>query len=481
MPKRKIVDNDAKDKLTLKNQIHIMEEVISRASMAGMFDSGKKRDLDIACGYPDDITVTDYYNMYDRGDVASRVITAYPEYCWKEVPDVYEIEDKRITKFERAWKNLTSRNDISIFAALHSLDKLCGIGTFGVLLIGFNDGKELIQPVTDASDILYMQAFDETKVNITQFDTDTSSKRFSLPVMYSIQMSTGNTGSSITRDVHYTRIIHAGEGMDENPVYGRPRLKSVYNRFLDIKKVLGGSAEMFWKGGFPGTLFELDPEAEPTAASLTEMKEQIWNYENSLSRILRLQGVKPHALSVQIASPAEHLAAQFQTIAATTGIPARVLFGSEQAQLASGQDRKNWYDRVKARRNLFCIPVIVNPFVIRLQEVGILPEVKSFRVVWPEDNMMDTKEQADVARVMTEALCRYADSPLASSIMPFDQFMLRVLAYDSDVVRVIMEATQDEMNLAMKEDIEAEKELDAELNQKQVAVPETGDKSVKGY
>jgi hypothetical protein len=198
----------------------------------------------------------------------------------------------------------------------------------------------------------------------------------------------------------------------------------------------------------------LDPEAETTEASTTEMKEQIHRWEESLSRVLRLQGVDAKQLTVEIASPTEPLRAQFEAISATTGIPLRVLFGSEQAQLASTQDRRNWYDRVQARRENYCTPQIISPIAQRLIDVKVLPAPKiPFKVNWAFDNMLDDKEKADLARVKTEAIARYADSPMASTIVPPNQFLTRVLGFSIAEAEAIMEdVTQEILDDASEKD-----------------------------
>lgn len=439
------------------NRLSHLNEITSRFLLARKITEGHIRDIDNECGYPTDVSTQDYYDMYRRGDVARRVVTVFPEYCWKEIPEVYEVEEQKYTLFEQAWQKLVLNQSLNLMSALMNADRLSGIGRFGVLFLGFAGGGDFRTPVTSSKELLYLQAFDERNVSISKFEDNATNSRFAQPVMYKIKMANGSGGQG-DKEVHYSRVIHIAEGAVENPVYGTPRLESVFNRFLDIKKVLGGSAEMFWKGGFPGTVFDMDPEAEPTDASLLDMKEQIHRYEESLSRTLNLQGVKAQQLTVQVASPTEHLEAQFKAISATTGIPMRVLFGSEQAQLASTQDRKNWYDRVQSRRKNFCIPNILHPFVQRLIDVSILPKpTEPFRVHWPSDNMLDDKERADLGRVRTESIARYADSPMAETVVPVEQFLIRILGFTIEEAESIMK----DIKVKVQDDSAIEEDDDA--------------------
>ena len=58
--------------------------------------------------------------------------------------------------------------------------------------------------------------------------------------MISANYSNNNQdGVAFNRKVHWTRVIHIAESTLENPIYGIPRLRPVYNRLMDIEKVTG--------------------------------------------------------------------------------------------------------------------------------------------------------------------------------------------------------------------------------------------------
>ncbi|GAF99571.1 unnamed protein product, partial [marine sediment metagenome] len=87
-------------------------------------------------------------------------------------------------------------------------------------------------------------------------------------------------------------------------------------------------------------------------------------------------------------------------IAGATGIPQRILLGSERGELASGQDKASWDERVQDRRNEFATP-IVRDFVDRLSNVGALPEVE-YDVRWPEIEDLDEDTKANIATKWAE-------------------------------------------------------------------------------
>lgn len=124
----------------------------------------KRRNLNFDCGYPDDPIISPYLfrDLYDREPVATRVVQLMPKETWQVQPLIYEDESsENITEFEKAWDALSRdlRGEQSWYQDeegsptweyLKRADILSGIGTFGVLLLGLNDGLHLHQPVGGA-------------------------------------------------------------------------------------------------------------------------------------------------------------------------------------------------------------------------------------------------------------------------------------------------------------------------------------------
>jgi len=106
---------------------------------------GETRNIDGECGYPSDITDNDYKLMYARNGIAGRIVRILPEESWSENPLIYESEKPQDTEFERAWKALVKERHI--YHYLSRIDILSGIGRYGILLLGIDDGLELNLPV----------------------------------------------------------------------------------------------------------------------------------------------------------------------------------------------------------------------------------------------------------------------------------------------------------------------------------------------
>lgn len=425
---------------------------------------GGTRKLYDACGYPTEVTFEMCKNRYDRHDISARVVNAYPDATWRISPKVVERDDENITEFEKQWNSLVENT--RLFNYILRTDRLAGIGEYGVLFVGYDDGKDPSEEVTEAKSILYLQPFSQENALITAFETDTKSPRFGLPLTYQLKFSQTSsiipigaasrpTANLENRVVHWSRIVHIADQCTESDVYGTPRLKNVYNRLQDIETIVAGSAEMFWKGAFPGYSFEADPDRD-FDMDMDTLQDEIEDYFHGLQRYLRLQGVKINALAVQVVSPKDHVETQLMMVSAATGIPVRILTGSEMGTLASTQDRDNWADRVDERQQNFSGSVVLYPFVQHLIKIGVLPKPEQFHIEWPKSKALNQQEEASVARTRTEAISLYARTPGADLVVPVENFLLDILGIPPERVK--------EYSMKIAEQIQEDQDLQRQLD-----------------
>jgi len=404
---------------------------------------GDQRDLNFSCGYPDSITIKLYKEMYEREGVAKRVVNVMPDESWAMDPVVFETSDPDETEFERVWNELSVQ--LNIWFSLQRIDVLSGIGRFGVLLLGLDDGEELEKPVEEGGQdrrLLYLRSFDESVVTVKTSETDIKDHRYGQPVMYTMQFQDARSATNTetkSLDVHWTRVIHIADDRQMSEVYGTPRLEDVYNRIIDMRKVLSGSGEMFWKGGFPGYSIEVTPEMAAAGATIDEdaTKEMMQDYMNGLQRYLALTGVTVKSLAPQVSDPTAHLDAELKTIAIAKSIPLRILTGSEAAHLASDQDQTTWNKRLSGRQEKYLTPMIIRPFVDRLIGIGVLPEPTEYTVEWPDLNMPTDEDKAKVAVLKSEAMAKYILGGV-EMLMPPEIFLENVMGLTKDDVNAVM-------------------------------------------
>lgn len=414
-----------------------------------------RRDIDAECGHPEVMTVVDYRRLFDRGDIAGRVVSIWPEESWNESPRIFETEDEIQTPFEDAWDELEQK--FHLYSMMQRADILSGIGRFGTILFGLDDGQDLdkIAPGIDetgqpsgsgSAKLLYLRTFDESLMQVTSLVTDVTNPRFGLPQAYQINFVDTSLLSTtvIAKGVHWSRILHLADNRSASEIFGAPRMERVLNRILDIRKVAGGSGEMFWKGGFPGLSLEALPG--PTGAFDAELdveatKKQLDAYMNGLQRYMSLVGMQAKSLGPQIADPSSHLDIQIRLIATALGVPWRVLVGSEAAQLASEQDSRAWNRRLDHRRREYLTPYLIRPFIDRMVAFGILPVPKSIVVSWPDLNSPSDKDKADIAEKKSTALVKYMLGGSDALIPPF-YYLTLILGMKDTEARAIIDAAE---------------------------------------
>ena len=440
------------------------------------------KDINYECGYPASVSIQDYHAMFEREGLATRVVSVLPEESWAVSPEIYENEDPSMTAFEEDMDFLIREK--RLFHYMERIDIISGIGRYGILVLGINDGKKLSEPadgidlktgeITGAGkkrrELLYMKPLDESVVTITKKETDATSPRFGFPVTYSIQLEDYGMGSVSTKlDVHWTRVIHLADNRQSSEFLGTPRMLPVYNRLLDIRKIMAGSGEMFWKGGYPGLAFKLDPNISAANATIDKvsLKEEMEKYAAGMQRWLALEGVTVENLPSHVADPAGHVKVQVQYVAITLGIPTRILLGSEEARLASNQDTRTWNKRIAKRQQQYLSLLVLRPMVDRLIALGVVtaPKDNQYEVSWPDLQALDSRERAEVAKLITTALADYVAGNV-DMIIPPKEYLTMILGFDEQETSAISEAS-----LAYVSDVDAPDERDAETPPKEYEPP----------
>lgn len=438
----------------------VMNQLVSRSQLIDRL-SDPRRNIEQECGHPDNesLTAEFYQELFDRNEIAAKVVELLPRETWQVQPTVFEKEESDITEFENAWDALSRQlmgddnfyQDEAgslIWEYLLRADILSGIGQYGIILLGFDDGKTLDLPLVpkQGMQLLYVRCFPEYLATISAFDIDPTSPRFGQPSEYSIQFtdprqSSVSLGLAMTSTtVHWTRVVHIADNLLSSEVFGTPRQKPVVNRILDLKKLYGSSAEMYWQGALPGlsieTLPQLGGDVRINEANLKRMME---DHRNGLQRDLLLKGMSAKMLAPTVVDPRGQIEIQIEAICIKLGIPIRVFKGSERGELASSQDDAAWNDRLRHRQKYYVTPRIIRPFVNRLIWAGCLPKPSGFSVWWPDLTSQTGSEKASIAVSMTTAISSYVQSG-AETVMPLMDFYTRILGLDESEAQAIIDS-----------------------------------------
>jgi hypothetical protein len=450
------IKTQANDGKQIMNMSELLGSMVGRmllASRLGMDSYGGNRDIYRALGYPKELLFEDFLSRYKRQDIAKAIIDRPVKATWQGDLLLIESNEAKETEFEKIWRKLD--RDLQLKSRLSRLDRLTGIGHYGVLVLGLDDvrsNESWVNPVrTGTRKLIYIRPLSENSAKIAKFEENPINERYGLPLIYEVEVTDAKTKTSKIIKVHHSRVVHVTDNSLESDVYGIPRLEPVYNRLVDIEKLAGGDAEMFWRGARPGYHGKLDPEYQATEAFKASLKAQVDEYENDLRRILVNEGVELKSLEQQIADPSSHIDTQLKLISSETGIPVRILSGSERGELASSEDRSEWLSYIQTRREEHAEPCIVRPFVDKLIEYGILPELAdNYTVKWSELFAQSEKMRVDIGKSRANAIAEYTRNPMAIEIIPPSVFMEKCLGLSEDDVEWVYSVRESEMEEEVK-------------------------------
>lgn len=393
------------------NDLKTASALILRAELAARagLQFGGLRDLYAVFGYKKKLTPEDFLAKYQRQDIASRIVDAPPAAVWSNPPALM-MNNTTVD----GWNELNRQ--AKLWSAMYRADRLSRLNPFSLLLFGFDDSGKLETPVNKkrkATKLLYVRAIGSRLVKNVTYVKDARSPRFGLPETYTIQFddpdkkvfSEGQVNIKGIKDlvVHHSRVVHVVENALEDSVIGTPIMEKVHNLLDDLLKVAGGTAETYWLTGNRGMQADVDKDMQIDPSDAEDLEDEIDEYMHQLRRFIRTRGVDLKVLDSKPPSPQQTFDMIIALISGTTGIPKRILLGSEAGQLASEQDRANWAERIGERRSLFVEPIMLEPTVDLLQSVRLLPEgLVEFE--WPSAFIMSPLEGSQVMAQTARAI-----------------------------------------------------------------------------
>ena len=403
------MSDNLKNTSGLRNLATILMERMGLASLMGTRFQGQ-RDYYKTFGYESQITFEHMHQKYLRQGLAARVVDAPAQGLWHTPPTIVS-NDK---EWNDAWNRLVNKH--GLWETILRLDKLAGIGRYACLHIAVQGLTDTKRDVTrhrttyknKLVEVVHMQVYSQPTAKIQEWEDDPTSPQYMRPRKYTIMGFQERKGSmedtlpsqALKRvpinEVHWSQILHLAENCLENPVYGSPRLERVFNDLDDLLKVTGGSAEAFWLTANRGMQLDVDKEMELTPEDAKDLSDEIEEFQNQLRRVIRTRGVKINNLGADVSSPKDTYEVIVSNISGGTGIPRRILIGTEAGQLASEQDRANWAERVEGRRVEFGTPNVIFPLLALLTRLSVLPSPENLTVsvIWPDAYKLSPLEYA---------------------------------------------------------------------------------------
>lgn len=405
-----------------KNEVEFaaLERMMTRRSVASYLGQqyGGDRDIYDVAGYDKVLTPEEYWSKYLRQDIARTIVDAPASATWKAQPTITDDPDteEESTPFDEAMQVLFDH--YGLLRYWERVDRLAGLGEYALLYLGLSDADDadLDEEVADGSftplntvddpfdsGLAFMKPYSQRRVSDIDEEKDVRQPRFGLPVEYTIEFD--QEDSAFTNEVHYSRVVHVAEDLLEDEVYGLPRLQAVYNRLEDLEKVIAASAEGFWRMASPRWKASTT-EGTSDFADKESLKDEVESLIHGMDLVAYLRNVELEPIQGQASDPSGAFDALLQLISGETGIPKRMLTGSERGELASTQDRATFYERISERQQKFAEPGVLRPTIDRLIEYGILPEPQdgTYEVEWPELFDLNEVERAQVREQNSTAL-----------------------------------------------------------------------------
>lgn len=383
-------------------------ETSIRQMLSRMVDDVYGRRYAEVFKYPETVSPEELFEKCQRG-IGYRVATVYAKSTWREMPKVDGTDE-----FVAAFNALDEK--VNLLSTLAKLDMCAGFGHYAVLVLGVRDGNTMDMPINTSIplELDYIQPYGEKSVKVFEWDINPVSRRFGQPLQYQITRKSPNPQnmSMSSFNVHWSRVVHIAEDATDDITYGVCRPELVINNLIDLEKLLGGGAELYWKNAaslyninIPETDIELDP------ADVEKLKADWQEMEDGLTRVVRTRGMNVSNISPGLmgADPSTLIDKEIDFMSGTLAVPKRLLVGSEAGELASSQDENNWAGRITERRNIYVIPGVITKAIRQLIAIRILP-VGFNSAYWNDGDSLGEEKRALIAVSKTQALMNYKNT-----------------------------------------------------------------------
>jgi hypothetical protein len=391
-----------------------------------------KRDLYSALGYVEDPQYRHFRARYERTDVAPAIVDKLPQKAWSRPTIRDPASGDEESDFEEAVNDFlrgryTEEDPVKVMERATRMERL---GNFSLVFIGFNDeavldevddeedGVDALEREVDESSldemdpseaISYITPYDQARVDLDMVDwvdEDPTDPRFGKPRSYQVDLGENRP----TAQIHWSRLIHVVGKVFDNELKSPSVLKRSLNRVDDIEKILGGSAEGYWRAAYQGMVIsppEINGKQTDFDDSGEELHKQIERYINNFSREI-FTGADIDTIDANVEDPTGHLESQYADISAGHDIPQSILMGNETGERATQEDREMWHERVGDFRTDYCSPDVLRPVIERLIQYGVFPEpeggIHSYKIEWPPLDEMSEQERANVIQTVSNAI-----------------------------------------------------------------------------
>lgn len=388
----------------LLNSLNDIRGRIAQAISGGYDFADTLHNIYLDFGYPQNLDFYNYWNMYRRFGIAKNVCELPVSITWMRTPRVESDNAQFIREFERL------ADALSLWIRLSAVDNRQRVGRYAGLFMRIRDGKKPNEPIdgrlNGIGSIMQIVPLYEGQLEVLEVDNDPLSERYGLPTMYEFSGgAVGNRNDKIANSfsIHPDRIVIISEDADNGGIYGVSALEAPYNSLMDLRKILGGGGEGFYKNSAQSIIFNLQDGASAKAneALLQRFNEQYDEFaRNRMRRAMWTPGMDAKTLESTLINPKEFFFNSLYDVAASSKIPATILIGQQTGRLASSEDSRSFLSTMNSRRENFGTEA-VNAVIDWFIEHGVLP-LAQYSIDWDDLLALSQKEQLGNAELLAK-------------------------------------------------------------------------------
>jgi len=374
-----------------------------QAFKSGGYDfADNLHDIYLDYGYPAELDFFNFWNMYRRLGIAKNIVETYPELGWMDSPLVLN-NDEPISDIE------ILNDNFGLWTRLKGLDTRQRVGRYAGLFMRVRDGLTPDKPIGNLNglnSLVDMIPLYESQLEVVSTQNDIMADDYGYPTMYQFngtEEGNRNENALSTFNIHPSRLIMASEGSDNGSIYGVSCLEAVYNSLMDLRKVIGGGAEGFYKNAAQSIVYSLKDGASAAVNEdiLEKFNENADDFlRNRARRSQWIPGMDAKVLDSNLANPKDFFMNALHDVSSGVKIPATILMGQQLGRLASDQDSKALLSRVQSRRVHFQTEIVTKTINWLMDNSIVTPT--PFNVEWPDALAASTEEKLENGNKMAE-------------------------------------------------------------------------------